>query len=145
MPNEIMVAVISVSGSIIIAAFSYFLTKQQQRENDWRNLKLDHYKNLLMSISDLAVDNEDVEAHYRFAQAMNTIALVAPQDVIEAMLEFHDGVKQSNENRSQILHDKLLATLLLTIRRDLKLSPKDKRNTFYYHLVGAPPRKSINK
>lgn len=142
MSNEILVAVISVTGSIVIAAISYFLTKRQQREIDWRNLKLDHYRNLLMSISDLAVDNTDVEAHYRFAQAINTIALVAPQNVIEAMLEFHDGVKQSNEHRSQFLHDKLLAKLLFTIRKDLKLRPKDNINTFNYHLVGAPPRKN---
>lgn len=141
MANEVLVAIITVSGSVIIAAISYFFTKRQQREAEWRDSKLNHYKVLLSSISDLAVDNQDVEAHHRFALAMNTLALVAPQNVVEAMLAFHDGVKMSSEDRNPARHDQLLGQLLLSIRKDLGMKPKDDPLTFQYHLVGAPPRK----
>jgi competence protein ComGF len=141
MATEVMVAVITVSGSVLVAAVSYFLTKRQQREAEWRDSKLNHYKVLLSSISDLAVDNQDVEAHQKFALAMNTLALVAPQKVIKAMLAFHDGVKLSSEDRSLERHDQLLADLLLAIREDLGMKPKDDPATFRYHLVGAPPRR----
>lgn len=50
MANEILVAIITVSGSIVVAAISYFLTKRQQREAEWRESKLNHYKVLLSSI-----------------------------------------------------------------------------------------------
>jgi hypothetical protein len=141
MTNEVMVAAITASGGVIVAALSYFLTKRQQREAAWRDSKLNHYKALLSAISDLAVNNQDVEAHHRFALAMNTLALVAPQKVVDAMLAFHDGVKSTSEDRSAERHDQLLAELLLAIRADVGIKPKDDQTTFKYHLVGAPPRK----
>lgn len=140
MSSEIFVSMITVSGSILLATISYYLTKRQQREAAWRELKINHYKELLLSISDLAVDNSDVDAHQRFAQAMNTLALIAPQSVVTAMLAFHDGVKISNSNRSEEQHNELLAKLLLSIRKDIKLRPKDNPTDFHYHLVGAPHR-----
>ena len=72
MTNEIIVAMITVSGSLILAALGYFVTKYLQRESEWRTSKLNHYKNLLSAISDVAVDNTDVEAHQRMALSMNT-------------------------------------------------------------------------
>jgi len=136
--NEVLVSIITVAGSIFVAAISYFLTKRQQREALWRDSKLNHYKFLLQSISDLAVDNTDIKAHQNFALAMNTLALVAPQKVVATMLAFHDGVKQSNKERSIELHDKLLAQLLLEIRIDMKIKPKDDPKKFKYHLGGVP-------
>ncbi len=138
--NEVFVAIITVSGSLVVVAISYFLAKRQQIEAEWRSSKLNHYTVLLSSISDLAVDNKDIEAHRRFAFAMNTLALVAPQKVVRAMLAFHDGVKMSNEDRSSELHDQLLSKLLLAIREDLGMKPRDNAVKFHYHLVGAPPR-----
>jgi hypothetical protein len=124
MSSEIFVAMITVSGSILLAATSYYFTKRQQREATWRELKINHYKELLSSISDLAVDNSDVDAHQRFAKSMNTLALIAPQDVVTSMLAFHDGVKESNSNISDKQHDELLANLLITIRKDIRLVAK---------------------
>ena len=140
MSSEIFVSMISVSGSILLATISYYFTKRQQREAAWRELKMNHYKELLLSISDIAVDNNDVDAHQRFAKAMNTLALIAPQSVVDAMLSFHDGVKVSSGNRSEELHDELLAKLLLSIREDIRIRPKDDPTDFHYHLVGAPHR-----
>jgi hypothetical protein len=141
MPIEVLVAAVTAAGTVVVAAVSYFLTKRQQREAAWRDSKLDHYKELLTAISDLAVDNANVKAHQRFALAINTLALVAPQNVVNAMLAFHDGVKQSNSDRADDLHDQLLARLLLAIRADMKMRPKDDPNTFHYHLVGAPTKR----
>jgi len=138
--SEIFVAVISVSGSIVVAAISYFLTKRQQINAEWRASKLNHYKMLLSSISNLAVDNQDIEAHHQFALAMNTLALVAPQNVVDAMLAFHDGVKITNQTRNNEFHDQLLSKLLIAIRADLGMRPRDNAVKFHYHLVGAPPR-----
>jgi hypothetical protein len=141
MANEVLVAIISVSGSLIIAAVSYFFAKRQQREAEWRDSKLNHYKVLLSSMSDLAVDNQDTEAHRRFALAINTLALVAPQDVIKAMLAFHDEIRESRQGHDPARHDQLLGKLLLVIRKDLGMKPKDDPLTFQYHLIGVPLKK----
>jgi hypothetical protein len=96
------------------------------------------YKVLLSAISDLAIDETDKdEANLRFALASNTIALVAPQSVITALMSFHDEIKFSNKHRSDEKHDKLLIQLLLEIRRDIRLSSNDESSSFNFHLIGS--------
>jgi hypothetical protein len=95
---------------------------------------------LLSSLSDLAVDGTDKEkADQRFALAVNTIALVAPQCVIMALMDFHDEVKYSNPNKSPECRDELLKKLLLAVRKDIGLSKKDEKNKFVFHLIGSAP------
>jgi hypothetical protein len=139
---SVITAIITSSGAVIIAALTFFLTKRYERQAEWRQKKLDHYKQLLSAISDLAIDGVDKhEAGNRFASTVNTIALVAPQNVIKALMNFHDEVKFSNKNKSPEKHDQLLIELLLAIRRDVKLTTKDNRKTFAFHLIGSAPKK----
>lgn len=139
MDTNILLAVVPIAGGLITAAASYWFTKKQQLELQRAESKLNHYKTLLTAISDLAIDNLDHDAHRRFANAVNTIALVGPQSVVMAVLAFHDGIKMSSTDRSSENHDRLLTALVLAIRDDLKIEPEDLPATFSYHLVGAPP------
>lgn len=142
MDTNIIVALITVSGSILGAGLAYFFTKKHQLEMDWRKGKINHYKVLISSLSDLAVDGTNKkEANMKFSLATNTIALVAPQNVVNALMEFHDEIKHSNQNRSVERHDFLLKKLLLEIRKDIKLSGKDNEKTFNFHLIGSAPKK----
>ena len=75
----------------------------------------------------------------RFALASNTIALAAPQYVIDAFMAFHDEVKFSNPNKSPEKHDKLLNDLLLAVRKDIGLAKGDDVTTFNFHLIGSTP------
>lgn len=75
-----------------------------------------------------------------FSLATNTIALVAPQGVITALMKFHDHVKPSNKNRIYEEYDKLLKKLLLEIRKDIGLSKKDNPQEFEFHLIGIKPK-----
>ena len=141
MDSSILVAVITVSGTILAAAITFYLTKRHQFEIEWRHEKLNHYKVLLSALSDLASDGTDKEeANKRFALAANTISLCATQSVITALMKFHDEVKFSNKNKSIERHDKLLKELLLAIRKDINLSDKDDANTFDFHLIGSAPK-----
>lgn len=76
------------------------------------------------------------EANKRFALAANTVALVAPQYVITALMNYHDFAKFSNQNKSIERHDMFLKELLLAIRKDIGLSSKDNIDTFNFHLIG---------
>lgn len=136
------VALITTAGSILVASLSFYLTKRSQLEMDRQQNKVNHYKVLLSSLSDLATDGTDKdEANRKFALASNTVALVAPQSVITALMEFHDEVKFSNLNKSVNKHDELLVKLLLQIRKDIGVSGRDDNKTFNFHLIGSAPKK----
>jgi hypothetical protein len=138
MDYPIVVAIISASASIVGAALTFFFTKRHELLVQWRGEKLNHYKVLFSALSDLAVDgtNKD-DANKRFALAANTIALAAPQYVINALMAFHDEVKSSNPNRTVERHDKFLKGLLLAVRRDIGLAKGDNVETFNFHLIGT--------
>ena len=78
----------------------------------------------------------------RFALAVNTIGIAAPQSVIDALMTFHDEVKFSNPHKSPERHDKLLNDLLLAIRKDIGLAKGDDAGTFKFHLIGSAPQSS---
>ncbi len=137
MDTSIIVALITVLGGVI----AFILTKRHEIKSEWKKEKLNHYKVLLSSLSDLAVDGMDKnKANETFALAANTIALVAPQAVVSVLMEFHDYVKFSNKNQTQEEHDKLLKKLLLEIRKDIGISQKDNPETFNFHLIGRKPK-----
>jgi hypothetical protein len=138
MDTTIIVTLITVSGSIMIAALTFYLTKKHEIKVEWQKQKLNHYKVLLSSLSDLAVDGIDKdEANMKFCLATNTIALVAQQYVINALMAFHDQVKFTNPNPSKEIHDRLLKELLLAIRKDIGLAKRDNQKTFDFHLIGS--------
>jgi hypothetical protein len=114
---------LSIAGSVLAAgttaAFSYWFTRKQQLAAQWRESN----------------DTADQEANRRFALAANTIALVAPQRVVEAMQSFQAHIRASNPDRSQEAHDRLLGQLVLAIRADLGMKPEDNPATFKYELV----------
>jgi hypothetical protein len=142
MNDSIIVAIITASCSIFVAALTFYLTKRHQLKVEWQHEKLNHYKVLLASLSGLADDGSDkTEANMRFALAVNTIGLVASQDVIAALMAFHGEIKISNPNKSDKRHDELLNQFLLAVRKDIGFATKDDPATFYFHFVtGGPPK-----
>ena len=142
METTVLIALISTCGSIVVASLTFYLTKKEKIKMEWQQIKINHYKLLLSAISDLAIDTLDHnEANLKFANASNTIALVAPQKVITALMNFHDEVKFSNKNKSIEKHDQLLKKLLLEIRKDIGISEKDIEKTFTFHLIGSLPKR----
>ena len=142
MDSTVIVAIIAGATSIIVASLSFWLTKRAERRDALQQRKLEHYRELLLAISDLAVDGvEKEQANQRFARAANTIVLVAHPDVIRALMAFHDEVKFSNPNRTADGHDTKLKQLLLSIRKSLELPFKDDPAMFDFHLIGSRPTK----
>lgn len=142
METSVVIAVISAASSVVAAALSYFFSRKRELEGEWRNQKLVHYKELLGALSDAAIHgiNHD-KAQERFANAFNTISLVAPQSVIKPLLAFHDEIRDTNPNPSLERHDQLLTELVLNIRRDIGVSPSDEPGAFRFRLIGRPRNK----
>jgi hypothetical protein len=109
-----------------------------QRLDQLRERKLERYQELLSAISDLADRSQDQEAaRRRFAAAANTIVLVAPPEVVNAVMDFHDETCASNRERTQERHDRLLKALILRLRRSLDLPFADDETDLNFHLVGT--------
>jgi hypothetical protein len=130
METAIATAIISIVGGLVAAAATYWLTKKREREAEWRKEKLAYYKALIESLSGTVSGDSTPEGQRAFAKASNNLLLFAPQPVIDALDAFRDEIRVSNPNRSVEAHDKLLAALLLQIRRDVGVVPADIPSTF---------------
>jgi hypothetical protein len=139
-----MVALIAASASILVAAITFFLTKSKERSVQLQQRKQSQYQELLSAISDLADDSVTVkQARRRFAAAVNTIVLVAPQTVIGALMAYYRELAGGTVNRESRV--KLLKRLILEIRKSLELPFDDDPKTFDFELVAARKGKDSAK
>lgn len=137
MDKVVVVAIVSAAGSVVVAALTFWLNTIQKRRDDLRQRKVERYQELLEAISDLAVHGTDDKTNARYATAVNTIGLTAPQFVIEALLAFQDEISVANKNQSKERHDALLSRLVLEMRRSLEFPLDDNPATFRFKLVGG--------
>jgi hypothetical protein len=139
MDVSIQIAIISASASVFVAAVTVILTQRNRREDELRKRKQVHYESLFAAISDLAVHGKDNDGACKdFARASNTITLVSPYDVIDALMNFNGvltGVELSKDK-----HDELLKVLVLVIRKDMGFRYRNSPEEFNFHLIGSNPR-----
>lgn len=125
----IITTLITFFGSILLAGFTYWSTKSKEREAELRKEKLEYYKKFIESINETIEGDKTPDGNLKFAKASNNLMLMAPQSVIEALNQFRDEISISNSAHSTLEnHDRLLSTLMYEIRKDLKISPKDKKD-----------------
>jgi len=115
---------------VSVAGITYWTTKRREREAEWRKEKLAHYGAFVASMSGIVGGDATPDGQREFARASNNLLLFAPQAVIEALDAFRNEIRVSNADRSKERHDKLLAVLLMAIRRDVGVFPKDDPATF---------------
>jgi len=138
MDSSVFIAVISGSGSIVVAAAAFYFTKKHRLKVECRREKLNHYKVLLASISDFAAEGagrEDINK--QFALAANTVSLVAPQYVVTALMNFHNEVKFKDKSEKADQYDRALKELLVAIRKDIGFTPGEDIDNFNFHLIGS--------
>jgi hypothetical protein len=137
MDNSVLIAIISASASLWVAALTFYFTKKHQIQAEWKREKLEHYRKLLVSLSDLAVDGKNKDkANEDFSEFSNTICLVASQEVIHKLMLLHNEIKQSNEKHNLDHEVKLVNDLMIEIRKDIGLTKKDNVQKFDFHLIG---------
>ena len=131
----IITTLITFFGSILLAGFTYWSTKSKEREAELRKEKFEYYKKFIESINETIEGDKTPDGNLKFAKASNNLMLMAPQSVIEALNQFRDEISISNSAHSTLEnHDRLLSTLMYEIRKDLKISPKDKKDQLRINL-----------
>jgi hypothetical protein len=134
---ELLIAIVAPVVALATAVTTFALNEYAKRRADWRQKKFEHYQRLLLALSG-HVGNRTVAPKIReeFAESFNSIALIASQEVIACLLEFHDEISERNTSPSREQHDRLLTDLLLAIRKDVGLSSKDHGGSFEFRLIG---------
>ena len=123
--------------AILVAALTYWTTKEREREAEWRKEKLAHYKEYFAALAGIAGSHATDETRKRYAIAFNTVGLFASQEVIECLHMYQELTRLPTEQVQMEEHDKRLTRLVFAIRRDLKLKSSDNVETFSFHLISA--------
>jgi len=136
--NVVIVAISSVT-AIVVAALTYYTTKQREREAEWRREKLAHYTDYFAALAETIGNNVSDEARTRYCIAFNTVGLFASQEVIKCLHAYQEVTRLPYDKVDHAEHDRRLTHLVLAVRRDLKLRPNDDAATFSFHMI-APHR-----
>jgi hypothetical protein len=145
---EIATALIAASGALLVAgagaAASYLFTKKREREAELRKEKLEHYKDLVASMSGIIAAETTDDGQRDFSRACNKLNLVASQPVLAALREFRLAIHVGSSPLTQDRHDDLLSQLFREIRKYLAISPRDDDSFLRVGLwaAGVPPQKT---
>ena len=137
METGIIIVAISSLTAIVVAAITYYTTKEREREAEWRKEKLTHYKEYFTALAGNVGSHATDETRKRYAIAFNTVGLFASQEVIECLHLYQEITRLPAGQVPLEEHDKRLTRLVLAIRRDLKLKPSDNLETFSFHMISA--------
>lgn len=118
-----LAALISAIALIVAATATIYLTKQKEREAEWRNTKLSYYKEFFAAASGIVGETSPPDTKVRFATAVNNLHLIGSNGVITALHAFCDEIAVSNKNRAKDRHDELWSRLVWEIRNDLDDPP----------------------
>jgi hypothetical protein len=114
----VLTALISGAAAVLLAALTYMLTKRREQESAWRDLKLKHYQEYVTALSAVVGGRATIENRARYADAGNTLSLVAPPLVLRALYEFQDEISLRGEARDRARHDVKLTALMRAMRAD---------------------------
>ena len=84
--TQMIIPIMTVVGAVVVAVISsyatYLFTRKMRLEAEWRKDKLLYYAQLIDSITEIMSSPRDYKEVYKqYAQAYNTISLIAPQAV----------------------------------------------------------------
>lgn len=109
----------SILTAVVAAWLTSVLTRRRDRESDWRRLRFDVYKEFILALSGIVEGREDRAAHLRYADATNSMQLIAPVTVLNALSDFLRETSEKNTHRSDDEHNRLLDLLVKAMREDV--------------------------
>lgn len=130
------VSVLTAVGTVLITSA---LARRREHEADWRKLKLAQYQEYVAALSGVVRERATAEGKRRYADAVNSMALVASVPVLEALGRFQAEITYVNQHHSDAEHDRLLDELFRAMRGDVQPpSGRDNPST-PFRLLGLPP------
>jgi hypothetical protein len=130
-------AIVTAASAILAVIITYVLSKRREHEGDWRKLKLEQYREFVLAPSGVVRERATPKAQRRYADAVNSMILVAPVAVLTRLQEFQNEISHANQARSDERHDELLSALFRAMRQDVHPSRLEERS-FDFRLLGFP-------
>ena len=141
MEIPLITALVSAVSALIVAGvgagLTYVFTKRREQEIEWRKLKLEHYRAYLTALSGVVSSRSTSENQISYADAVNTLQLVAPETVVAALYNYQDAIRFNNTAASVDSHNAALTDLLKMMRTDVHPSLADKGN-LQFRLFDVP-------
>ena len=109
---------------------TFYFSKAAERESEWRKEKLQLYLNFVEALSGITDFEKTRDNEIRFAKACNDLHALASIEVLKALHVYQGKMAISNTSSTPEEKQKALDTLILKIRKDLKVKPKDKNSEF---------------
>jgi len=134
-----MSAVAALLTAIVTTIVTNILSKKREHEADWRKLKFNVYQEYVSALSGVVnrKDGPSAEARERYANAFNTICLVAPPDVLTALKDFRSAIRVEGKASGPV-DDRRgaveLSALFRAIRADVHPSRIGDDDTFMFEL-----------
>jgi len=114
------------------------LAQRREHEADWRQTKIEHYQEYVTALSNIVSGRSTPAAQERYADAVNSLALVASPDVLDAVHAFQREISYRNTERSDARHDALLSAAMHAMRADVQPSRiKEPQREFSF--LAPPP------
>lgn len=132
-------AVIAAGSAVIVVALTNYFTKRREHAADWRKMKLERYREYILALSGITLERATQEAHAKYADAVNSLRLVAPPKVLLALEDYLSHTSLRNQNKSLETHDHFLSILVRAMREDLQPAYKGKDDKFIFRLLGVGP------
>jgi hypothetical protein len=140
MSGPIIVAVITAIAGVFATALTFYLTRQKEREADWRSQKLAHYKAFMVALNAIVGPPASTKEKVAFADASNNLFLVGSPAVLVALRHYIDETAESKIEKDIDHHDECLTELIFAIRDDIGLKPNRPKEPYKFRLWTGKPR-----
>jgi len=143
MDGAVFTALISGVVALSVVALTHYFGRKRDHEADWRKMKLEHYREYLLALSRVVGRDSDATAQRRYADAANSLTLVAPPNLMTALYAFQDEIGEANKRHDPLKAESLLNVLMRNMREDCHpQAPKDKEE-FRFRIIDIPSDKVI--
>lgn len=109
--------------AIVSATLGYLVSNIREKQTNWRNLKIELYKEFIGAHSGMAAGDATDHDRLEFSWACNKIALVANKDVLNFLNAYLKEISISNRDRRTEKEIELRKRLIWEMRRDLGYLP----------------------
>jgi hypothetical protein len=102
-------------------------------------LKFDRYQEFILALSGMIQGRATPESQRRYADAVNSLSLIAPPKILAALRDFQNEISYINNQRSDERHDAFLDALLRRMREEINPHRSQADPMLPLRLLAPPP------
>src|ERR1035438_8935728 len=146
MEGTVLAAIITGAVALVVVSvtppITYYFNKKHDHEADWRKKKLEHYIEFISAFSRGSGQNCDVAEQQQFTDAVNSLELVAPPEVLIAFKIFWDGTQDDDIGHDPHKWRPLWSSFMRVMRKDCHPKPPKDNPEFIFEPIFRPPNRT---